>query len=251
MSLFDRFSPVLRGNHAPKLRDPNLLIDRSGKLEIYYVPFEYVNRLARIVLVGITPGPTQMVNGNNEAYRALLEGKSGEEVMRLAKDTAAFSGEPLRGNLVKQLNYWGIPGWLNLKDSAELFSTSRHLVQTTSLLRYPVFVGGENYRGNPNMLSDPMLKRYVHEFFVPEVLELKNAVFFGLGPQVQKVLDALVEHGTLDSGQIMSGLLHPSGNNTYRISYLVGPREAAVPHQTNPTSFDRGRRQFRARYLGT
>lgn len=35
-------------------------------------------------------------------------------------------------------------------DSADLFSTSRHLVQTTSLLRYPVFVKDDDYRGTPD-----------------------------------------------------------------------------------------------------
>lgn len=40
-------------------------MDASGDVKIYYAPFEYMNPSARIVLVGITPGPTQMVNANN------------------------------------------------------------------------------------------------------------------------------------------------------------------------------------------
>src|SRR5690606_38026553 len=96
-------------------------------------------------------GPPQMVNANNEARRALQAGRSSTEAIQAAKSVGAFSGEPLRSNLINQLNHWGFHKWLGLGDSADLFSTSRHLVQTTSLLRYPVFVKDDDYRGSPDM----------------------------------------------------------------------------------------------------
>lgn len=58
-SLFERFAPVLRGPVLPDVRDERLLIDAQGAIKIYYAPFEYINRQARVVLVGITPGPTR------------------------------------------------------------------------------------------------------------------------------------------------------------------------------------------------
>lgn len=88
-----------------------------------------------------------MVNANNEARRVLLAGKSSGDVILAAKSVGAFSGEPLRSNLINQLNHWGFHKWLGLGDSAALFSTARHLMQTTSLLRYPVFVNDDDYRG--------------------------------------------------------------------------------------------------------
>jgi hypothetical protein len=81
-----------------------------------------------------------MINANNEARRTLQAGKSSAEAIQAAKNVGAFSGEPLQSNLINQLNHWGLHKWLSLSDSADLFSTSRHLVQTTSLLRLPVFV---------------------------------------------------------------------------------------------------------------
>jgi hypothetical protein len=51
-------------------------MDASGDVKIYYAPFEHINPSARIVLVGITPDPTQMANTNNEARRALQTGKT-------------------------------------------------------------------------------------------------------------------------------------------------------------------------------
>ena len=247
--LIEKYAPILCGATPPVVRDPRLLMDASGDVKIYYAPFEYINPSARIVLVGITPGPTQMVNANNEARRALHAGKSSMEAIQAAKSVGAFSGEPLRGNLINQLNHWGFHKWLGLTDSADLFSTSRHLVQTTSLLRYPVFVKDDDYRGSPDMTKHPLLRKYLLENFAAEVEELKDAVFVGLGPQVQKVLDRLIQERVLNPDRVIGGMLHPSGNCTYRINYLIGDRSAPVPHATNPVPYDQGRRAFRERFV--
>jgi len=247
--LIEKYAPILSGSTPPMVRDPRLLMDASGDVKIYYAPFEYLNPSARIVLVGITPGPTQMVNANNEARRALQAGKSTAEAIQVAKSVGAFSGAPLRSNLINQLNHWGFHLWLGLRDSADLFSKSCHLVQTTSLLRYPVFVKDDDYRGTPDMTKQPLLRKYLLEYFTSEVEELKDAVFVGLGPQVQKVLDYLIQEHALKADRVVAGMLHPSGNCTYRINYLIGDRSAPVPHATNPVPYDRGRRAFRERFV--
>jgi hypothetical protein len=226
-------------------------MDASGDVKIYYAPFEFINPAARVVLVGMTPGPTQMVNGNNEARRMLLAAQppTDTEVIQAAMRIGAFSGEPLRSNLIKQLNHWGFHEWLGLSNSADLFEDARHLMQTTSLLRYPVFVQDHPYCGLPDMIKHPLLSRYLHEHFVADIKNLENAVFVGLGPRVQKVLDRLIQERVLDPDRVIGGMLHPSGNNTFRINYLVGERNASVPSVTNPVPYDQGRRTFRKRFL--
>lgn len=248
-NLIEKFRAAICGPTPPDVRDPRLLMDVSGDVKIYYAPFEYLNPAARVVLVGITPGPTQMVNANNEARRALLTGKSAAEAIELAKNEGAFSGEPMRSNLINQLNHWGFHRWLGLRDASELFSSSRHLVQTTSLLRYPVFFKDDDYRGTPDMTKHPLLRRYLLEHFVAEVEQLRDAVFVGLGPQVQKTLDRLIDQGVLQSDRVIGGMLHPSGNCTYRINWLIGERREPVPHATNPGPYDSGRSTFQQVYL--
>lgn len=249
--MLEKYAAALCGSAPPVVRDPRLLMDSSESLEIFYAPFEHINHHARVALVGITPGPTQMVNANNQARRALQSGVSVATAIQSAKQVGAFSGEPMRGNLIRQLNHWGFHQWLGLNDSAELFSKSQHLVHTTSLLRYPVFVGGKDYRGAPDMTKTTLLRKYLLENFVLEVEALKDALFVGLGPQVQKVLERLVQERILKADRLVSGMLHPSGNCTYRINYLTGDRKKAVPHATNPTPYDEGRKIFRQRFLGS
>lgn len=248
--LLRAFAPVLTHPVAPAVRDPRLLMDVQGSVKIYYAPFEYVNPKAQIVLVGITPGPTQMVNANNAARRALREGLPTSEVLHRAKATGAFSGEPLRGNLIRQLEHWGVPRWLGVERAADLFGKAADLVQTTSLLRFPAFVDGKDYAGAPDMLNNQVLRRHLHEHFLQEVRELPEALFFGLGPKVSSVLEKLARAGSIDGERVITGMLHPSGNNTYRIAWLTGDGTGPVPHATNPEPYRQGRDRFRLRYLG-
>jgi hypothetical protein len=169
--------------------------------------------------------------------------------MRSAKRIAAFSGEPMRSNLIKQMDHWGFHRWLGLASAAQLFDGEQSLLQTTSLLRYPVFVGDEDYRGTPDMTRHPLLRQHLMKGFVEEVRSLPNAVFVGLGPAVQKVLTRLTADGVVPAERVIAGMLHPSGNCTYRINYLVGPRDCPVPHATDPRSYDAGRFAFAAKYL--
>ena len=74
-SLFEQFAPIIRDPKPPAVRDERLLIDTQDAIKIYYAPFEYINQNAQVVVVGITPGPTQMANANKEARRALVSGK--------------------------------------------------------------------------------------------------------------------------------------------------------------------------------
>ena len=50
----------------------SFLLEKEGKISIYYAPFEYVNENAKIVLVGITPGLQQAVNALNTAKIGLV-----------------------------------------------------------------------------------------------------------------------------------------------------------------------------------
>jgi hypothetical protein len=99
------------------------------------------------------------------------------------------------------------------------------------------------------MLKHPLLKKHLLDYFVPEVTELDNAVFFGLGPAVQDILDRLIVSGAVKKDRVLGGMLHPSGNNTYRINYLTGTRGSPIPHATNPVPYDVGRNAFCDRFL--
>lgn len=253
-NLFDRFAPTIRSLSTSELNGAGtlkakLLLAKDGDIEVCYAPFEYINPQARVVIVGITPGQTQMVNAIKEARRQLDQSASNVHAMIAAKRTGAFSGA-MRPNLVALLDAIGLQRWLGLLSCDALFGTAANLVQTTSVLRNPVFVDGENYNGTPNMTKHPLLREQLTTYFGEDAKTLPNAVFIPLGDKVAEALHFLARQGLLAPERILGGLPHPSGANAERIAYFLGKkRRQDLSAKTNPEKIDIARTDILGRVL--
>jgi hypothetical protein len=233
---------------APAQIPPPWLLARAGALESHYIPFDYLNPAARVVLVGISPGFVQWKNAVREAQRQLRAGADEAEALRAAKYTGAFSGA-IRPNLVALLDHVGLQRWLGIGSCASLFGIDARLMHVTGVLRQPIFVDGKNYNGaSPNMLTTPLLQQQMLDYFAVEAARLPDAVFVPLGPKVGLALAWLARRGVLDEGRILHGLPHPSGANAERIAYFLGRKEkAALSSRTNGDRIDADRRLLHAR----
>ena len=239
-TLFKRFaSTFCQYDGNPK--SPQLLLASEGPLSCFYAPFDWVNPAARVVLVGITPGQTQADNALREAGAQLARGSSDAVALLAAKRTGAFSGA-MRPNLVAMLNHVGLRSWLGLSSCDALFGAYADLLQTSSVLPFPVFVNGENYNGTPDIAKSGLLRSLVLEHFVPVLKALPNAVFVPLGPVPTKVLDWLAGEGHVRAEQVLAGLPHPSGANAERIAYFLGTKpKHALSAKTDPIKLDQAR----------
>ncbi|ACL72864.1 uracil-DNA glycosylase family protein [Thioalkalivibrio sulfidiphilus] len=224
-SLFEKYAPLMRSENLCSASGLNeaLRMAQEGDIETYYAPFDYIERDARLVLVGITPGLTQARNALLEAQRQISRGASLAEAERLAKTAASFSG-PMRNNLIRLLDAVGIHQWLGLASTSEVFSPESRLVHYTSVLRYPVFLRGQNYSGNPAPRKSQLLQGQIDQWFAREVDLLGDAIFIPLGSVPQQVMAALVESGRIDASRVMQSLPHPSGANAERIAYFLGTK---------------------------
>ena len=86
-----------------------------------------------------------------------------------AKQAAAFAGS-MRTNLLQMLDELGVPRRLGLDSASDLFGCGWDLIHTTSILRYPVFLGDmeRNYTGhNPRLATSAFLRAGLQEWFVP------------------------------------------------------------------------------------
>lgn len=247
--LFQRYEAYIRRQAFCTKSDGKdcLLMDREGDYSIYYAPLDYVNIQARLVLVGITPGETQMLEALNHSRTALVNGANTETALRAAKKGGSFSGTQMRKNLLGQLNDWGIADWLEIRSCEELFQGRADLVHTTSLLKYPTFYKGKNYEGGPSIVSEPLLRKYLLGYFAMEARQLKDAIFVGMGPKVWMVLDWLVGDGVIARENVCNGMMHPSPHNTNRLDWILGDRASPIPWRTNPAHYDSGRRTFRGK----
>lgn len=252
--LFGRFAPIIGSLSdaelagAPSLYE-KLSLAQDGALRVCYAPFDYVNPTAKLVLVGITPGTTQMLNALNKARSLLAQGQPHETILKAAKATGAFSG-PMRPNLVALLDAIGIHQWLNIRSCGDLFVSSGHLVQTTSLLRNPVFVNGANYNGTPSMTKHPLLQEQLLNFFAQDIASLSDALFVPLGDKVAEALHFLSGKGFMAEDRILEGLPHPSGANAERIAYFLGRKgRGELSAKTNAEKLDEARIKLQSRVL--
>jgi len=188
----------------------------TGKLAIYYAPFDVLNKAARVVILGITPGWTQMEIAYREFRSALGQGSTVIEASQRAKEKASFAGG-MRRNLTAILDEIGLPSTLGIKSCEELFNDARHLVHTTSAIRYPVFVNGRNYTGHsPGPLKHPELRRYVEHVLPNELRSVPQALIVPLGKCVASIIEHLIENGEIDPRNCLLGFPHPSGANGHR-----------------------------------
>ncbi len=101
-----------------------LLVDRKGNVEVFYAPHnEYINKEAKIMIVGITPGFEQMTTAIGIAKRGLNAGIDISEIQRECKSQARFSGA-IRRNLVSMMDEIAFNKILRVKSCSELFETT-------------------------------------------------------------------------------------------------------------------------------
>lgn len=227
--------------------EKELTIAAEGTIRMVYAPFDYVERNAVLVLLGITPGRVQAEHALAVAREGLRRGGDLPDVLRQAKLAASFSG-PMRANLVAMLDHVGLNRALSTNSCVSLFEVGARKVHFTSALRYPVFVDGQNYSGAPDMLTTPILRAAVDRWLGEELRLLPNALWLPLGPRPAAALELAANEGRIDRRNILSGLPHPSGANAERISYFLNRKErAALSTKTNPDNLDGARHSLRQR----
>lgn len=201
---------------------PELLIEQRGDLSVFYAPFEHVHPMARVVIVGLTPGFTQASAALSAARAALADGVDDVEVLQRAKETGAFAGA-IRKNLVKLLAAVDIDSVTGCAVD-ELFDTRRELIHTTSAVRYPIFLRGENYNGS--VVDDDFLRPFVEKYLGEELGSLQAPVI-ALGKHAAAAVELLVSEGRLDAKRYLGQLPHPSGANAGRVAEALTASPAA------------------------
>jgi hypothetical protein len=230
--------------YADPTLDGRLVLNQLAELTVCYAPFEYIQRSASLVIVGITPGLQQARNALLEARRKLIAGSDINSALAAAKVFASFSG-PMRTNLVAMLDHIGLNRWLGISTTADVWGVRSDLVHFTSALRYPVYRGGKNYSGFPSMTVTPVLRELLVRCLGEEAKALPSAVWVPLGPSATEGVLWLVREGLLSEQRVLAGLPHPSGANAERIAYFLGRKERALLSvKTSPASIDAARNRL-------
>ena len=190
------------------------LMAREGRLEAFYAPLHGVTANAQVVIVGLTPGLSQMVLAFREARTLLDEGWRPPQLFAEIRRRISFAG-PMRSNLVDMLDKIGVAKRLGLATTAALFGDASDQLHSTSALRYPILKDRRNYSGSPKVGNSPLLADIASANLPSELEQLSSALIVPLGRAVE---DTLAHLGFVRSTRILRGFPHPSGGNGHRVT---------------------------------
>ena len=224
--LFPSFSPVIERLGAKACRDPETLIGASDRHEVFYIPFEHIERRARLVIVGITPGTTQLGLAYAKTQELQRAGTSVTEILRIVKSHAAFGGS-MRTNLLRMLRHFGFASILGVSDEEDLWGSAANLLHSTSVVPHAAFEDGKMFNGSfDDVLRSPILRDCFESHFVTELALLpSDAVFVALGDTPLGALDHCASRGLIPSGRILGAFAHPSGSGGSQVGVYLGERD--------------------------
>lgn len=251
--LFQRFAGELMRLGADGVSGPQFSLGRSGAYELRYTPFEFINRGAKLVIVGITPGNTQLALSYGAAQELLRQGHPIDLILREIKKVGAFGGPSMRPNLLRLLRHFRFERLLGIADVESLWESNADLLHSTSVVPHAAFKAGDMFKGSfDEVLASPLLSECFRDCFVPSVQEMNSdTLFVGLGPCPEAALDWCVQHGVLQRKQVLGAFCHPSsaGGSTTRY-YLrevtKGELDAKNPVLRRTDWLDRAYKQMHA-----
>jgi hypothetical protein len=160
-----------------------------------------------------------------ESRAVLLRGMPIPEIVARVKYQASFAG-PIRTFLIAMLDGIGLSQALGIDTCAALYADRADLLQTSAVVRHPVFVGGKDWTGHtPPVRSNPLLRRYLTEVMLPELQAVPDALLISLGKCASDALATLLAAGALDPARCLIGLPHPSGANGHRFTQYAAVRD--------------------------
>jgi hypothetical protein len=227
--LLDRFRNDLqqKGIEAGRTNATLLAKSDNGRDELFYVPFEHMNCRARLVIVGITPGPNQMDLAYRAAQARLRAGLSDDLVLERAKKEGSFGGDTMRPNLVKMLTFFGIPELLGIGNANDLWGISWHDLHATSIVPHAAFRNGKPFAGSFQDIleTEPFRECFERDFAATLPLISREARYIALGPTPLEALDWCSKHGLPKPEQVLGAFAHPSRNGGSQVAvYLrAGP----------------------------
>ena len=188
--------------------DDKILFEPTG--------FEYQNTKAKVVIVGITPGNSQL-KGDREGLD-----------LREIKRKNAFAGS-MRPHLINMLDYVGVNRLLDIESCSSLWEEDFDKVDMTSLLKEATYELKKD--GSKTMFKDvkkiaksEKLTRMLEEGFVKNSSNYEYLVLYvACGPGVYNTLKELQAKGKIVGDVI--GIAHPSGANLGRVLCYQGKAE--------------------------
>lgn len=210
-TMFDLFAPLLLRHGTDGAYRPEFVIRQNRRDVLRYIPFEHVNSDARLVIVGITPGPTQLEEAYSTAQCQLQTGAPRHEAMHEIKKVGAFGGAGMRPNLVRMLRHFSVGAYMGITDEASVWGSNASLFHATSIIPHAAFRHERPFAGSfRDIQKSAVFFECFRHCFLPELAELGGqALILGLGPTVDEAPGWCVSQSLLRAHQVLGAFPHP------------------------------------------
>jgi hypothetical protein len=200
------------------------------------MPFEHVNREARLVIVGITPGVNQLELAYAESQRLLRLGKGEREILETVKNIAAFGGNAMRPNLLHMLRHFDFAAVLGIDDESKLWGTAAKLLHATSVVPHAAFKNGKMFSGSfDEIFRVTALRKSFEADFVASLSKLPSDTWYvALGKTPFDALVHCVELGIIKDRQLLGALAHPSRSSGSQVAVYLGEKSPDDLHPADP-----------------
>jgi hypothetical protein len=184
----------------------------SQGIEILWAPFDYINRDAKLVIVGVTPGPNQALRSYQAVRLAVARGAEPQTEIAKIKVDSSFRGDVIESNLKSLLEHSGLAERAGIQDIDDLWAGEAHKVHFTSTIRYPTFIGDKLFNNQIDSLRHPVLRRYVETYLSEELAAVPlDAVIVALGQKGSRIVRHAARVSGIASGRV-EALPHPSSS---------------------------------------
>jgi hypothetical protein len=220
------FLPRFRSDIERLGRRASCVIATEGRYELQYVPFEHVNRSARLAIVGITPGTTQIALSYDALCNAFATGLDRDQALASAKAAGAFGGS-MRGRLNQMIHKFRVHETVGVQTAEDIWEPNERILHSTSVVPHAAFKNGRMFNGSfAEVLRTPLL-RASFEMDLLSTLPLlpSDTRFVAVGRTPWEALTWCIENGHLRRDQVLGAFPHPSGNAGSQVDYFTGKKK--------------------------
>lgn len=234
--LLDDYRDIILRSGSGAIASDEVVIGRDGKFSLRYIPFEHVAREAKLVIVGITPGTTQLKAAYDAFRFRAMAGRSDDEARAVAKEAGAFAGA-MRTRLISMLEHLDIHRRLGIASARDLWGSASALLHSTSVVPHAAFDGKKHFNDSFNVvMSSPLLRGSFEKDFVPSLALLRDdAHYIALGPTPRDALLHCADAGVIRREQILGLLPHPAGSSGSQVRYFIKDVSFDDLHEDDPT----------------
>lgn len=232
----DQFRDIInkRGESAAQTAETRL--EHEGRDELFYIPFEHVNSAARLVIVGITPGPKQIKLAYRTVSSKIKVGLPDDQILFEAKKQAGFGDQSMRPNLLRMLKHFRFAEILGIDEEEQLWADRADLLHATSVVPHAAFRKGKPFAGSfEEVLKTPIFRESFERDFASSLSLLSSeAVYVGLGPTPLDALDHCVGRGLIAASQILGAFAHSSTQAGSQVDIYLGTRSPSSLNENDP-----------------